>query len=219
MAPVCAFYVLPPLKVIVQRDRMIWRRKDDAASVQIFRRGTGKVFSGWSFFRDGDITCRFDERRELRVGDVRFIHEKAIHVDSVDGPRVSGGLHADHVHVRSDPARPWKIRRQESRPCLRVRLPGAGVGFGTVGRNPALEIDKRMPSVRDGLPMDQVHSTAAHTTRAASNENFVVGVIDFGLDFARRFLLMILGFYLSASACSVDWLPGVVKAVLFLADS
>jgi len=58
-----------------------------------------------------------------------------------------------------------------------------------------------------------------NTTRAATNKNFVFGVIDFGLDFARRFLLMILGFYLAASACSVDWLPGVVKAVLFLADS
>ena len=58
-----------------------------------------------------------------------------------------------------------------------------------------------------------------NTMRAASNENFVLGVIDFGFDFARRFLLMILGSYLSASACSVDWHPGVVKAVLFLADS
>ena len=58
-----------------------------------------------------------------------------------------------------------------------------------------------------------------NTTRATSNENFVLEVIDFGLALARRFLLMILGFYLSASACSVDWLPGVVKAVLFLADS
>ncbi len=41
----------------------------------------------------------FNEHRELRVGDGRCVHEESIDRDAMDGPRVTGAVHADLVQA------------------------------------------------------------------------------------------------------------------------
>src|SRR5271170_1326683 len=101
MAPVCAFHVRPPLKVIIQGHGVIWRCEHHPASVQIFRWRPRKIFLCRSFFCDGDVSRSFNKRGELRIGDVGLIHEKAVYIDSMNGTGVSRSLHSHHVHVRS----------------------------------------------------------------------------------------------------------------------
>src|SRR5208337_4241321 len=86
VAPVCALNITPPLKVIVQRDGVIGRSENDSARIQVLWRGTGKVFSRGSLFSDGYVAGGQDERGELAIGHIRFVHEKAIDIDSMDGP-------------------------------------------------------------------------------------------------------------------------------------
>src|SRR5580704_11616578 len=104
VSPVRAGYVIPPLKVIIQRNRMVRRGKDHAARDKIFRRCPRKIFGTRSTFGNRDVPSSFHELAELPVGYVSLVHEKTVYIDSVDGPRVAGGLHPHHIHV-------WRILR------------------------------------------------------------------------------------------------------------
>src|SRR2546427_11602459 len=68
MAPVRTCYVRPPLKMIVERNRMVWRGKDNTAGDKILRRSAGKILGSRSPFRDCHVSCSLNELAELRVG-------------------------------------------------------------------------------------------------------------------------------------------------------
>ena len=67
MSPVGVFDVGPPLKMIVQRNFMIGRRKNDAAGNKVLRGCSGEFLFCRRLLRDRDITGRFDEFFELLV--------------------------------------------------------------------------------------------------------------------------------------------------------
>ena len=79
---------------------MVGRREDDGARDEVLRRRARKILGTRRALRDRHILGGLDELCKLRVGDLGRVHPKAIHVNAVERPRVSRGLHPDVVHAR-----------------------------------------------------------------------------------------------------------------------
>ena len=100
MTPAGAVDVRPPLKVVVQRHRVVGRREDHRTGSQVLRRRGGEIFLPRLPFGDRDVIGRLDESGELLVGHFGGIHPEAVHVGAMHRPGVRGRLHPDGViHV------------------------------------------------------------------------------------------------------------------------
>src|SRR4029077_9381508 len=87
-SPVRALHVGPPLKVIVHRNFMVGRRKDDRACNEIFLWRSWEFLLGRRALGDRDVTGRFHELLELLVRDGGLIHEEAVHANAMNGLRI-----------------------------------------------------------------------------------------------------------------------------------
>src|SRR5438093_12065538 len=99
MAPLRTCYVRP-LKMIVERNRMVWRGKDNTAGDKILRRSAEKILGSRNPFRDCHVSCSLNELAELRVGYVCFIHVEPVHVYSMDRAGIRRSLHNDVIDIR-----------------------------------------------------------------------------------------------------------------------
>src|SRR5438552_12180185 len=83
MSPVRAFYIAPPLEMIVQRHRLIRRREHDRTSDEVFRWRIRKLFFSRCALGHGNITDSFNELLELFVSYFGLIHPKPIDVHAM----------------------------------------------------------------------------------------------------------------------------------------
>ena len=100
MPPVRTGDVGPPLKIIVEWNLVIGRRKNNRSCDQIFGGSSRKLFFCRGPFRDGDISGRFNELLELFVRHRRRIHPESVDTHAVDRPGIIGG----HWHLAAAPA-------------------------------------------------------------------------------------------------------------------
>src|SRR4029077_8779228 len=93
MAPVCSFYIRPPLEMVVERYGMVGWRKNDGTGDQILGRSTGKLLRGRLPFRDSHVTGCLNEPGKLLVGHIGLIHPEAIHIHPVEGACIVRSVH------------------------------------------------------------------------------------------------------------------------------
>lgn len=91
VAPVGTFHVVPPLKVVVEWNRVIGWREDNGTRDQIFGRCPWKILGAGCFFRQGHIARRFREAGELQVSDFGLVDPEPVEIDAV--PRASVAEH------------------------------------------------------------------------------------------------------------------------------
>ena len=76
--------------MVVERHCMIGRRKNDGSGHQILWWSTGKIFRPRLPLRHGHVTCLLNELGKLLVCHVSFVYPETVHIDAVDGARMSG---------------------------------------------------------------------------------------------------------------------------------
>src|SRR4029077_19481910 len=128
MSPVSPFHVSPPLKMVIERHRMIWRGKDDATSNKIFRKSARIILGARSALRHSNVSCGPNELSELSVGNICFVHIETVDVDAMNRARICRGMHAVFVHIRGFVRPHGKLATGNPHHALRGR-PWCGVAI------------------------------------------------------------------------------------------
>jgi hypothetical protein len=141
MLPVGALDVAPPLKMIVQENGMIGRRKYHRSGNQVFRGSTRKIFGAWSLLGDSCVVSGPHESSKLFVGDDRLVDELRIEINAV--PRAGvfkhGFVGAHPELASSNPRHPRRLGFGSTDVVrTRRRIGGSDESHAFPRRNPAL---------------------------------------------------------------------------------
>ena len=93
VTPVRSPDVIPPLKLVVQRDSVVGRREHDGTGDEVLRGRARKVFRARFLFRYRDVTSGSNKFAELRVRDVGLVHPETIDVHPVDRAGIQSTVH------------------------------------------------------------------------------------------------------------------------------
>ena len=84
MPPAGPRHIGPPLKVIVEDHRVVWRAENNSTCNQILGRCSGKILGLRDSLGYRDITSGRDELGKLSIGNFRLVHPESVDLDADD---------------------------------------------------------------------------------------------------------------------------------------
>jgi hypothetical protein len=94
MPPTRSGNIAPPLRIVIQRHRMLWRSEHQRTRNQLVGRSPRKIFCTWFSLSNSFISGCLHKPRIFCVRNIRLIHPEPVHIDPVDRARIRHRLAA-----------------------------------------------------------------------------------------------------------------------------